>query len=134
MDAGREYWIVGPGLLDASFVKSQGAVVRISNCTLLNRTRESLKDAGIRYVIYKNSFLDFKNISRDIDEEKTFLALSTLDFPDDNTVKFKGETPPCRIASAKVKYMKTEKQKKIELEMENAIRNARLKEETAREP
>ena len=100
LSSGREHWIVGPGALDAVFRDSRGAVLRISNCRLVNRTDESLKDGGIRYVIYKNTVLDFPNIPRDVDGERSFLSMSTGVFPADDTAERRGVDP----TQASVKY------------------------------
>ena len=59
LDAGREYWIVGPGILDAQFSASSTATVRIANCIFRNRTKTSPLKAGIDYVLEGGAYLNF---------------------------------------------------------------------------
>ena len=62
LDAGREYWIVGPGILDAQFSASSTATVRIANCIFRNRTKTSPVNAGIDYVLEGGSYLNFTDL------------------------------------------------------------------------
>jgi serine/threonine protein kinase len=63
LDAGREYWIVGPGVLDAQFSASSTATVRIANCIFRNRTKTSPGHAGIDYVLDGGAYLNFTDLS-----------------------------------------------------------------------
>ena len=87
LDSRREYWVVGPGTLDAVFDNSQGATIRLVSCKLVNRSEESLKDAGIRYILYKGTQLEFPMISREYEGEKKFLLMSRVDFPNDDVAR-----------------------------------------------
>ena len=60
--AGREYWIVGPGVLDAQFSASSTATVRIANCVFRNRTRIRPGKAGIDYVLDGGAYLNFTDL------------------------------------------------------------------------
>ena len=62
LDAGREYWIVGPGILDAQFSAASTATVRIANCTFRNRTKTSPVNAGIDYVLDGGAYLNFTDL------------------------------------------------------------------------
>ena len=62
LDAGREYWIVGPGILDAQFSASSTATVRIANCIFRNRTKTSPVNAGIDYVLDGGAYLNFTDL------------------------------------------------------------------------
>ena len=62
LDAGREYWIVGPGVLDAQFSASSTATVRIANCIFRNRTKKSPINAGIDYVLDRGAYLNFTDL------------------------------------------------------------------------
>ena len=59
LDAGREYWIVGPGILDAQFSAASTATVHIANCIFRNRTKTSPVNAGIDYVLDGGAYLNF---------------------------------------------------------------------------
>ena len=62
LDAGREYWIVGPGVLDAQFSDSSTATVHIANCIFRNRTSTSPESAGIDYVLDGGAYLNFTEL------------------------------------------------------------------------
>lgn len=123
----REYWIVGPGTLDAVFENSQGATMRLSNCRLVNRTEESLKKLGIRYILYKGTQLEFPAIPRDAEGEAQYLVMSDFDFPNDNAAVNVGVGPDRGFA--KVRYRITEKELQDKLLLEKEIIRARLKQE-----
>lgn len=107
---------------------SQGAVARLSGCTLVNRTRKSLKDAGARYVLYKGSTLEFPEISRDEDAEREFIVTSGRNFPDvDGSASFDP-------SFAKVRYKKTDEDFEREMKIEKAVIKARLESEMRDNP
>ena len=60
--AGREYWINGPGILDAQFSASSTATVRIANCIFRNRTRKAPYSTGIDYVLNGGAYLNFMEL------------------------------------------------------------------------
>ena len=62
LDAGREYWIVGPGVLEAQFSASSTATVRIANCIFRNRTKTSPVNTGIDYVLEGGAYLNFTDL------------------------------------------------------------------------
>ena len=128
----REYWIVGPGTLDAVFENSQGATMRLANCRLVNRTEESLKKSGIQYILYKGTQLEFPAISRDAEEEFQFFVMSDFEFPNDNAA-FNAGAGPDR-GYVKISYRITEKELQDKLLLEKEIIRARLKQEMRHNP
>ena len=62
LDAGREYWIVGPGVLDAQFSSTSTAIVHVANCVFRNRTKTSPGRAGIDYVLDGGAYLNFTDL------------------------------------------------------------------------
>ena len=68
LEPGREYRIVGPGILDAAFEKPNTAVrVVLENCFFNNRSSDPPETAEIRYVLSKRSemnFSEFENKDR----------------------------------------------------------------------
>ena len=62
LDAGREYWIVGPGVLDAQFSSASTAIVHVVNCIFRNRTKISPGRAGIDYVLDGGAYLNFTDL------------------------------------------------------------------------
>ena len=128
----REYWVVGPGTLNAVFKESQGVTMRLANCRLVNRAEESLRKSGIRYILYKGSQLDFPAISRDAEEECEFLVMSDSDFPNDNAAFNAGAGPDHGFV--KISYRITEKELQDKLLLEKEIIRARLKQEMRHNP
>lgn len=63
LDAEREYWIVGPGVLDAQFSAASTATVRVVNCIFRNRTKTNPARAGIDYVLDGGAYLNFTDLS-----------------------------------------------------------------------
>ena len=61
----HEYWVVGPGILDAA-VTSAGTntTIRLKNCVFLNRSPVPFKNTGIRYAFQGGSYLNFTNLDR----------------------------------------------------------------------
>ena len=61
----HEYWVVGPGILDAS-VTSAGTntIIRLKNCVFLNRSPVPFRNTGIRYVFQGGAYLNFTNMDR----------------------------------------------------------------------
>lgn len=65
LKSNHEYWIVGPGILDAS-VASEGTntTIRLKNCVFLNRSTVQIKKAGIRYAFQGGAYLNFTDMNR----------------------------------------------------------------------
>ena len=60
LKADREYWIAGPGTLDASMVsRGSNTTLRLDNCVVLNRSEVPFAKSGIRYVFQGYSYLNF---------------------------------------------------------------------------
>ena len=61
----HEYWVVGPGILDAS-VTSAGTntIMRLMKCVFRNRATVPIQKAGIRYVFQKGGRLHFTKLDR----------------------------------------------------------------------
>ena len=61
----HEYWVVGPGILDAS-VTSAGTntIIRLKNCVFLNRSPVPFRNTGIRYVFQGGAYLNFTTMDR----------------------------------------------------------------------
>ena len=61
----HEYWVVGPGILDASVTSSgTNTTMRLKNCVFLNRSPVPFKNMGIRYVFQGGAYLNFTNMDR----------------------------------------------------------------------
>ena len=60
----REYWITGPGTLDADLFCPTTAVVRLRNCVLLNRTNRLYPENGIQYHLEGGAYLNFINVRK----------------------------------------------------------------------
>ena len=60
LKADHEYWIAGPGTLDAS-MGSEGSntTLRLHNCVVLNRSKIPFAKSGIRYVFQGYAYLNF---------------------------------------------------------------------------
>ena len=89
LEGGKEYQIVGPGILEADIFCPTTAVLRLKNCVLLNRTKRLYPENGIQYRLENGVYLNFVNI------KKLPLELSVRDFiaPFDgayNHVRFNG--------------------------------------------
>ena len=60
----REYWITGPGTLDADLFCPTTAVVRLRNCVLLNRTKRLYPENGIQYHLEGGAYLNFISVRK----------------------------------------------------------------------
>ena len=60
----REYWITGPGTLDADLFCPTTAVVRLRKCFLLNRTKRLYPENGIQYHLEGGAYLNFINVRK----------------------------------------------------------------------
>ena len=60
LKADHEYWIAGPGTLDASMVSGgSNTTLRLHNCVVLNRSKIPFAKSGIRYVFQGYAYLNF---------------------------------------------------------------------------
>ena len=60
LDSSREWFIVGPGVLDATLVApTNGVVVHLKNCVVINRSDVPVESANIRYVFDRGVYLNF---------------------------------------------------------------------------
>ena len=62
LDAGREYWIVGPGVLDAELLAPTGTMVRLENCVFINRTRTPVDVSKINYELKSGVYMNFPEL------------------------------------------------------------------------
>ena len=84
----HEYWVVGPGILDASVTSSgTNTTMRLKNCVFLNRSPVPFKNTGINYVFQGGVYLNFTNMDRPRDF--TALQLEGFDGAFDE-IRFKG--------------------------------------------
>lgn len=61
----HEYWVIGPGALDASVTSSgTNTTIRLKNCVFLNRSSVPFKNTGIRYAFQGGAYLNFTNLDR----------------------------------------------------------------------
>ena len=60
LKADHEYWIAGPGTLDASMVSvGSNTTLRLHNCVVLNRSKIPFAKSGIRYAFQGYAYLNF---------------------------------------------------------------------------
>ena len=65
LKSNHEYWVVGPGILDASVTSSgTNTTIRLKNCVFLNRSPVPFKNTGIRYAFQGGVYLNFTNLDR----------------------------------------------------------------------
>ncbi len=62
LDTKREYWVEGPGVLDAAVAGPTGAVMRLKKCVFLNRTKEPLAVTGVYYFLDGHVYLNFTEL------------------------------------------------------------------------
>lgn len=89
LSSGKEYWITGPGTLDADLSGPQNTIVRLKDCVLLNRTKKLYPENGLHYELQNGVYLNFISI------KKQPLDLNLFDFMDHfdgafNQVRFGG--------------------------------------------
>ena len=63
LDASREYFVEGPGILAAE-IQAKGGTVRVhlKNCFLFNRSSVPIDKAGVRYVFEGGAYLNFTSL------------------------------------------------------------------------
>ena len=87
LKADREYWIAGPGTLDASMVsRGSNTTLRLDNCVVLNRSEVPFAKSGIRYVFQGYSYLNFTAQIR----PSGFSESEFEGFDSSDAVRFKG--------------------------------------------
>lgn len=60
LKADHEYWIVGPGTLDATIIsEGSNTTLRLHNCVVLNRSAIPFAKSGIFYAFHGYSYLNF---------------------------------------------------------------------------
>lgn len=85
--ANHEYWIVGPGTLDASILSAgSNTTLRLRDCVVLNRSKIPFKMSGIRYAFQGNSYLNFTVQTKPYG----FSAEEFEGFDFSNEIRFKG--------------------------------------------
>jgi serine/threonine protein kinase len=72
LKAGREYWVIGPGTLDAEITGGEGARLCLTNCVVLNRSKEEAR-GGLKYSLEGNVYLNFINRKDERWEAKAFV-------------------------------------------------------------
>lgn len=62
LEDNHDYWLLGPGILDAS-IQSKGSntVIHLGACLILNRSEIPYEQAGIRYDFRMETYLNFTN-------------------------------------------------------------------------
>ena len=92
LDANREYWVEGPGVLDAAVAGPTGAVMYLRKCVFLNRTKESLSINGVRYFLGGHVYLNFTELDEpgfaDWQRESQFLVRTGGNVA--NEIRYKG--------------------------------------------
>jgi len=87
LKAGREYWIVGPGTLDASMIsEGSNTTLRLHNCVVLNRSAIPFDRSGIRYAFQGYSYLNFTTQTKPHD----FSLEAFEGFDATDAIRFKG--------------------------------------------
>ena len=93
LDASREYFFEGPGILAAN-IQAMGGVVRVhlKNCYLFNRSAVSIDKANIRYVFEGGAYLNFT----EQDEEPRSVINEHIEEFDgaNNVIDYKGPPDP----------------------------------------
>ncbi len=81
-----EYWITGPGILDAELIAQKETIIRLRNCIFLNRTRSELDDAKVYYSLDGGTYLNFSELS----EPYGWRQYVYIDDGATNKVRFRG--------------------------------------------
>ncbi len=92
LDANREYWVEGPGVLDATVAGPTGAVLRLKNCVFLNRTKEPLATTGVHYFLDGHVYLNFTELDESdiIHRRQKWQFVATADGSIANEIRYKG--------------------------------------------
>lgn len=76
LKGGREYMVLGPGILDADISGPTNALLRLKDCYFLNRTKRLYPKNGLKYSLENGVYLNFTNFK----ESELPLSLSLRDF------------------------------------------------------
>lgn len=87
LQSNREYWIIGPGILDASLEVKGGSKVHLFSCFFLNRTPRPLADSGIIYYLSGGVYLNFTKLEWNRSDRANFLR---YDGERSNDVRYQG--------------------------------------------
>ena len=98
----HEYWVIGPGTLDASVTSSgTNTTIRLKNCVFLNRSSVPFKNTGIRYAFQGGAYLNFTNLDR----PKDFTARQFEGFDGlFDAIRFKGPEAIKEITDLRFSY------------------------------
>ena len=87
LKADHEYWIAGPGTLDASMVsEGSNTTLRLHNCVVLNRSKIPFAKSGIRYVFQGYAYLNFTSQIK----PSGFSVMEFEGFDVSDAIRFKG--------------------------------------------
>lgn len=64
LKGGREYMVLGPGILDADISGPTNALLRLKDCYLLNRTKRMYPKNGLKYSLENGVYLNFTNFKK----------------------------------------------------------------------
>ena len=64
LKGGREYMVLGPGILDADISGPTNALLRLKNCYFLNRTKKLYPKNGLKYSLENGVYLNFTNFKK----------------------------------------------------------------------
>lgn len=76
LKGGREYIVLGPGILDADISGPTNALLRLKDCYFLNRTKRLYPKNGLKYSLENGVYLNFTNFK----ELELPLSLRLSDF------------------------------------------------------
>lgn len=76
LKGGREYMVLGPGILDADISGPTNALLRLKDCYFLNRTKRLYPKNGLKYSLENGVYLNFTNFK----ESEIPLSLRLSDF------------------------------------------------------
>lgn len=66
----QEYWVIGPGRIDAIWADTQNVTMRLWRCEMRNGTTRPIDKAGIQYILEEESRLVFPNLDEPFDTSK----------------------------------------------------------------
>ena len=115
LKADHEYWIAGPGTLDASMVSGgSNTTLRLHNCVVLNRSKIPFAKSGIRYVFQGYAYLNFTSQIK----PSGFSVMEFEGFDVSDAIRFKGPESLGELRDLQQKENFDYFKKKLELEHE----------------
>ena len=115
LKADHEYWIAGPGTLDASMVsEGSNTTIRLHNCVVLNRSKIPFAKSGIRYVFQGYAYLNFTSQIK----PSGFSVMKFEGFDVSDAIRFKGPESLGELRDLQQKENFDYFKKKLELEHE----------------